>query len=227
VEHDKKLQELYHDSIRLITFVIGFASVGIILFSTEIVSLAFQRGEFNAVSLKLTSEPLKYYAVGALFFSIYIFQMRFYYARRILLKLGMILLSALVIKIILSLLLVGPMKHNGLALATVLSWIWGFTVITIDLKRFFKMQWSGLLSKTAFKILLNILIVTLFWGVIKSAWPYDAGMSFIESLSRFIVLGISGLGIYIGLAFLLRLPEPLKVYNAIMKRVQRGGNSNL
>jgi putative peptidoglycan lipid II flippase len=224
-ENSRKLSDLYHDSVRLIIFVIGFTSAGIILFSNEIVAIAFLRGEFNIVSLELTSEPLRYYSIGALFYSIYIFQMRFYYARRALFRLGVILLSSLAIKIIFSLLLIGPMDHNGLALAMVLSWSFGFGFMTIDMNRFLKTRWSDLLSGTPAKIMLNILIVAAFWVILKLAWPYDAGMPFVESLTRFLILGFAGLGIYVGLAFLMRLPEPLKVYDAVMRRLHKGGNA--
>ncbi len=224
-EDNGKLVNLYHESIRLITFVIGFTSVGILLFSTEIVSIAFQRGEFNAFSLELTSGPLRYYALGSFFNSILIFQMRFYFAHRAFFRLAIILLSSLAVKIVFSLLLIGSMEHNGLALATVLSWLWGFGVMTIDLNRFLKLRWSALLSRSSIKILLNILIVTIFWVILKSMWPYDADMPFVESLTRFLVLGFAGLGIYVALAFLMRLPEPLKVYNAIIRRLQKTGNT--
>lgn len=217
--NNKSLVNLYHESIRLIVFIIGFTSIGIILFSSDIVSIAFERGRFDSISLKLTSEPLRIYAVGAIFAAISIFQMRFYLARRALFRLGAISMSSLVIKIIFSVILIVPLEQNGLALATVISWIWGSFIMGVDLNRIANLGYREIFSNSLTKILLNILAVGIFWVGFESIWPYKGSSSFSDTMLRFFTMGISGLVLYAGLSSLLRIPEFIKVYNSIKKRV--------
>ncbi|MCP4683807.1 MAG: hypothetical protein GY867_00005, partial [bacterium] len=124
----EELRKRYHDSMRLIIFAIGLVAAGMLFFARDIVQVAFMRGAFDQVSVDLTTSPFIIYTAGILLYSVYHFQTRLYYARRAVLRLGTVLVSVFIIKIILSALLVGPMEHDGLALATAIAWTIGAAI---------------------------------------------------------------------------------------------------
>ena len=214
----EKLKRLYSESIRQLIFVMGIISIGILIFSSEIVTVAFKRGTFDNISAELTAGPLMYYAIGTLFYSIYIFQMRFYYAKPALLRLGLISVFLLILKLGLSLLLIGPMEHNGLALATTITWSCGFIIMTFDLSRYLNMTIKHLVTASVLKSLLLVAIVAGFWVASIAVWPGAVNGPMEAMFLRLMVLFCSGIGLYLGLAFLMKLPEPKRVLTAIKTR---------
>ncbi len=208
----------YRQSIRLLIFVMGLIAAGVLIFPTDIVRLAFQRGAFDQESLHLTAGPLRYYAAGIVFYSVYMFQMRFYYARKAWLRLGLILAGMLLIKLVCSLGLVDPMELNGLALATAIAWLSGFVVMTWDVGRSTGIPLRDLFSSAILKILLSLLAVIISWIVIARLWPAEASSSFFSQLFRLTVIGTTGTTIYAGLAYRFRLPELQQVIQRIRSR---------
>ena len=80
--------------------------------------LLFQRGAFDPITTRLTAEALLYYALGLWAFSGVRIVVTAFYAlqdTRTPLKIAII---SLLVNIVLSILLMGPMRHGGLALAT-------------------------------------------------------------------------------------------------------------
>jgi len=219
----EKLKKLYRQSVRLMIFMMRLVATGMVIFSTEIVRVAFQRGAFDMNSLHLTSSPFMFFALGIVFYSVYIFQMRFYYASTALLRLGVILLSMLLAKTILSLILVRFMEQDGLALATSITWLCGFVVMTVDLGRTLKLSGRDLLFPSVYKILLSVAGVTLFWVIMACVWPATEVESLLATFIRLALLAFAGAVIYFGLAFLLKLPEAKKMYESLRSRLRFQG----
>ncbi len=219
-EQVERLKKLYQDSIGLVVFVIGLVASAMVIFSTEIVRVAFQRGLFDMKSLHLTSSPFMFFALGIVFYSVYIFQMRFYYASRALLRVGVILLSMLLTKTILSLVLVRFMEQDGLALATSITWFCGFVIMTVDLGQTLRLPIRNLLLGSVPKILVCVAGVTLFWVIMARIWPATETKPLLGSFIRLALLAFSGAVIYSGLASLLKLPEAKKVYESLRSRLR-------
>lgn len=211
----ERLKKLYQDGIRLVVFVMALVAVGMVIFSTEIVRVAFQRGAFDLTSLKLTASPLMFFALGIVMFSGYVFQMRFYFASAALFRLGSILVSMLLVKAVLSLILVRFMEQDGLALATSITWLCGFVIMTVDLGRTLKLPVRDLLFPFAFKVLFSVAGVGLFWIVMSRVWPGTEVDSLVAVFTRLMLLALGGTAIYIGLAVVLKLPEPKRVLKAL------------
>jgi len=224
-EETDRLKKLYKDSVSLVIFAMGLVMVGMIWFSTELVQVAFLRGVFDQSSLALTVGPFRYYSIGVVFYSLFIYQMRFYYARRAVLRLGIILSVMLLIKIIGSLLLIGPMEHEGLALATSIAWFIGFVVMTVDRSRFLDPSESDLLVSPVRRTLLLLVVVVAFWIGMSQVWPANPSESLMMVLVRVAVSGFSGAAIYFGLALVFKLPELMLVTNSLSRRLQRNGSN--
>lgn len=213
-----KISKLYTDSIRMIIFVMGFIAAGILIFSNDIVQIAFQRGDFNRTSLQLTSSPLMCYALGIIFNSIYIFQMRFYYAKQIFLRLGIIRFVMLAVKLFFSISLIGKMEQDGLALATSIAWFSGFIAMTVDLGREMNISIKKLFPTVVGKNILIIFIVALFWIIFAKIWI--ASEEILLSIIRLIVIGSTGTLIYLILAEIFSIPEPRKLINSILLKLE-------
>jgi putative peptidoglycan lipid II flippase len=219
----EKLNQLYAQSIRMIVFVMGFVALGIALFPTELIRVSFQRGAFDSHSLALTVGPLFQLALGVLFYSIYVFQIKFYYARRTLLRLGVILAIMLVIKIVVSLLLVKSMEQQGLALATSVAWLSGAIMMTYDLGRELRLPWTTLFFPSAFKTACSLAVVAAGWLYLKQAWPgHAAGSLWIVMAKMVAVIAIGGI-LYLGVARLSRIKELDRLWDICRRLVRSNG----
>ncbi len=218
VDQAEKLRQLYFRSVRLLIFFIGLVAAGVMLFSADIVQLAFKRGAFDAASLELTSEPMFYYAIGMVFQAVYTFQMRFYYVRRMLLRVGIILISMFAVKLILSWILIGQMEHNGLALATSIARIFGFAIMTVDLARTLKVSSRELFFPFVMKTLAAIGAVAVMWFGLAAVWPLSATSTVAAAFFRLAVIGLIGIGVYLGMGMVLKMSEPRSAIESLTVR---------
>jgi len=212
-----KLKKMYFDSIRMIFFVMGLMAVGVAVFANEILLIAFHRGAFNDLSLHLTSGPLRLYAIGIVFSSVYIYQMRYYYARMEYKALNFILLLMLIFKIFFSTILINSLQHNGLALATVIAWFVGFCAMSYDLSRRHNYSFKDFVDINSIKILVLNIIIIIFWLSLNYFWSVKN--STFNLGFKLIVLGTTGLLLYFGLARLFRISESRKLISALMNKL--------
>jgi len=216
--NSQRSRDLYGSSIRLIVWVMGMVMTGILIFPDDIVRLAFGRGAFDEASIFLTTGPLACFAAGVVFHSVYIYQMRYYYARAARLRLGLILLGMLVVKVIGSLLLVGPLEHSGLALATSIAWTTGFVAMSIDLRRHLGVSLSDLFLPGFFQLLLSLVIVALIWTALNHFWPIEVTQTLLYLFFRLAVIGLTGIVVYLVLSHWLGIPA----YKRLAERFRSG-----
>jgi putative peptidoglycan lipid II flippase len=218
----ERLRNLYVYSVRLLVFVMGLVAVGLVIFPSEVVRLSFQRGAFDDLSLSITSGPFRHFAMGIVFYSVYVFQIKFYYARMVLGRLIVILAAMLAVKVLLSYLLVGPMEQNGLALATAVTWFTGCVAMTVDLGRKLGVSSTQLLMPSAPRIVLCLCTVGVFWVWLGVAWNGSDSESLLQLLVRLVVFALSGSTVYLITARLFRLPELSHLYESLRKKVLSG-----
>lgn len=116
-----ELRKTLSFSLRLILFITIPATVALIMLRVPILSVLFQRGAFTASSAMLTAQALFYYALGLWAFSVIRVIDAAFFAlqdRKSPLKAAFI---ALFVNIAMSVILMFPLKHGGLALATSLA----------------------------------------------------------------------------------------------------------
>jgi putative peptidoglycan lipid II flippase len=108
-------------AMRLTMFITIPAMVGLIVLRQPIVKLLFERGAFSSFSTLMTANALAYYSLGLCSFAgLRIFVSAFYSLQdtKIPAKVAAI---AMIFNVIFSLILMGPLKHGGLALALSLA----------------------------------------------------------------------------------------------------------
>jgi putative peptidoglycan lipid II flippase len=135
MEDMEGLRSSFSYALRLVFFITIPAMTGLIILREPIVSLLFERGAFNATTSRLTAEAVLYYAVGLWAFSgVRIVVSAFYSLQDTKTPVKTAVVSLLA-NIVLSLLLMGPMLHGGLALATSLASSVNLTLLILALRR--------------------------------------------------------------------------------------------
>lgn len=125
----------FSHAMRLVIFIMVPASVGLIVLRHPIVELIYQRGEFTSLSTRMTAEALLYYTLGLWAFSSTRILTSAYYAMQDTKTPVKVACIAFPANILFSLVLMGPLKHGGLALATSLASALNVVVLLLILKR--------------------------------------------------------------------------------------------
>jgi putative peptidoglycan lipid II flippase len=136
-------------------------TVGVILLAEPIIRILLERGAFNASDTKLTAECLQMYAVGLIALNYNVILSKIFYARRQSKWPAILSAISVAIGIILNLILIGPMKHKGLALATSTSSTLFFALMLIVLRK----QLGALGFRTAAKELVKVVLASAFMGI--------------------------------------------------------------
>lgn len=124
-----KLVELVSHSFRLILFISLPATVGLIVLAGPITNVLFERGEFDSMARHGVITAIVYYAIGLVAFSgVKVIASAFYSLK----DTGTPVRVAawcMALNILLNILLMIPLKHGGLALATSISSMVNLTLL--------------------------------------------------------------------------------------------------
>jgi putative peptidoglycan lipid II flippase len=122
-------------ALRLVFFITIPSMVGLIILRSLIIQVFFQRGAFDANSTQMTAWALLFYSLGLWAFSGIRVMVSAFYALQDTKTPVKVAAVALVANLIFSLLLMGPLKHGGLALALSLASSLQFCLLVFFLKR--------------------------------------------------------------------------------------------
>lgn len=130
-----KLKEDFSFALCLLFFITVPAMIGLIALRFPIVSTLYQRGKFGTAATAGTADALMFYSVGIwAMVGVRVISATFYSmqdTRTPVVTAGV----TMVINVLLSLLLMGPLKHGGLALANALAASCNFTMLYYFLRR--------------------------------------------------------------------------------------------
>ena len=118
-------------ALRMTAFIGIPATVGLIALREPIMATLFARGAFGAVDVAGAAAALHFYAIGLVFFIGVKILGRAFYAMENTVIPFLAAGGALIVNVVLNLLLMGPMKHAGLALATSLASLVNFGVLAV------------------------------------------------------------------------------------------------
>ncbi len=130
-----ELRDSLNFGIRLILFISIPATVGLILCRVPIVSTLWERGEFSAATTDGTAFALLFYAIGLCGFAGSKIVITAFYSMQDTKTPMTIGIWSMVLNIVLNLVLMGPLQHGGLALATSLASIFNAVVLIFVLKK--------------------------------------------------------------------------------------------
>ena len=147
------LRETLSFALRLVFFVTLPAMIGLIVLRQPILNLLFQRGAFTAHSTEMTAQALLYYSLGlAGFAGVRIIVPAFYSLQDTKTPVKVALVT-LVTNGVLGALLMHPLKHGGLALATSLAAGMNFALLVFLLRKKMGKIGLGKIVRSFFKSL--------------------------------------------------------------------------
>lgn len=130
-----KLKETLSFSLRAVNFIMIPASLGLIVLSRPITRTLFERGLFDSYSTLITANALVCYSIGLFSYAGIKILVSCFYSLKDTLTPVKVASVSLVINVVLNLVLMFPMKINGLALATSISGTFNFFLLFFILRR--------------------------------------------------------------------------------------------
>ena len=161
-ETDRFGETLSH-SLRLVFFVTLPSMVGLIVLGSPIIRVFFERGAFDADTTAMTAQALFFYSVGLWAFSGIRVMVSAFYALQDTRTPVKIAVAAVLTNMALSLILMVPLRHGGLALALSAASSLQFFLLIVFLKRKVAL---GTFRPVAISGLKNMLAAAVMGGVI-------------------------------------------------------------
>lgn len=213
-----EFKNLLKGTVNTLGLLIVPASVGFIVLRLPIVKLVFERGAFDGGASEMTAVALLFTAVGLLGFSLRDVFSRAFYALQDT-KTPMINGSiAVVVNIILDIILAGPMKVGGLALATSISGLTASLLLFIALhKRIGDFGIKDMIN-TLGKIMIAAVLMGLCVHFTYIGLTAFTG-SLIMSLGGSILVGVAVYGVAVTL---LGIKEVHSLLAVVTKKLKRG-----
>jgi len=206
--------------LRLVFFIMFPAMAGLITLRVPIVNLLLEHGQFDRLSTAGVAAALLYYAVGLWAFAGVRIVAQAFYSLQDTKTPVKIALLALATNILLSLSLMGPLAHGGLALATSLAAMLNLTLLTLALRK----KIGHMDGRQILVSLLKIVPASVAMGVIGwwiSRYPAWAVRG--HTLYKLKLLG-AGMGasivFYLVAMWVLRSDELKFLWNMVRKKTK-------
>ncbi len=223
----KELADLSSYTLRLIFTLLIPMAVLTILLRFELIQLLFERGKFSATeSTPMTAFALLFYALGLTAFGGVKGAVQTFYSMKDTKTPVKIAALAMSLNIVLNVLLMGPLKHGGLALASSIS----STINLLLLLLLFKKYLPEFNFKTLTLSFIKILSASLLAGlltkflVLAPIRTYFANTELLHfKMIRFFVPAVIGLLAFIGLSYILKVEEVKEIFHLIRNRLKKNG----
>jgi len=212
------LNQTFAYAIRLVLFITIPAMIGLIVLREPIVALLFKRGAFNAEMTRQTASALLYYCFGLWAFSAVRVVVSTFYAlqdTRTPVRMAIIAIAA---NIALSIILMKPLAHGGLALATSLSSMLNLVLlIGVLRKRLGILDWRPIvvsgIKTVASSVMMGVGVYGMAYCTISTLT-----VTFTHLLAGLTASIICGLILYVGLSVLMQSSELKTVIAVIQNR---------
>jgi len=214
--------ETLSHGLRLVLFIALPSMAGLIILREPIVSVLFERGQFDAMATRMTCQALLYYTLGLWAFSgIRVVVSAFYALQdtRTPVKVATWCLAA---NALFSVALMGPMGHGGLALslslASALQLFLLLRLLPADGSgRFLRPVWSSALRNSVCAIIMTAGLLPARQWLIHQA----AGGVGVEALRLGILVGL-GAALYIGAAWVSGSAELAEIVRGLRGGMKSG-----
>lgn len=217
----ERLRDTFSFGIRLVLFITIPSMIGLIVLRVPIVNLTLQRGEFDYIATTGTAQAVLFYGIGLWAFAGVRMVLQAFYSlqdTRTPLKAGFIGVCS---NILLSILLMGPLKHGGLALANSLAASINLFLLVAILRR----KLGRIDGRRIMRSLMKILLGSVFMGIIglvisqDNVWTIGGRLFY-----KLIILGggiFLSLIIYVLIMHLLKSEELRFLTGIIRERLRR------
>lgn len=219
----QRFSRAFVEAVKMINFVMIPVAVGMAVLRVPLVQIVFERGVFDTAATEATAWTLLFFCLGVAVFSLQDMLNRTFFAfqdTKAPMLIGMVSVG---INIVLNLLLVGPLKQAGLALASSLAWMFAVVILLWYLRQRVKELGSiGIGGMAIVSSLWRVLVASgvmavIVWFVHESMlvrWP---GMGLLWQGLRLIGAVGAGVVSYAVVAWVLQVPEVRVVWRTLVQ----------
>jgi putative peptidoglycan lipid II flippase len=203
----QELRATLEFGLRMVLFIMLPAMLGLILLRRPIVHLFFEHGVFSAVDTEATAAALLAYALGLWAFGSLRIVVAAFYSMQDTKTPALVAMGAVAANLVLALLLMAPLRHVGLALATALAAMLNVgTLVAVLNRRVEGMNWNAV-GRSASRVLVASLpmVLVCVWTAGLAVWSREGDWA-AKTVMLFVGIGLSLTG-YIGVHALLRSEE--------------------
>jgi putative peptidoglycan lipid II flippase len=217
----ERLRGDFSFALRLLFFISVPAMAGLIALREPIINLLFQRGQFDYAATKGTSEALLFYSIGIWsIVGVRVVTSTFYSMQDTKTPVRLAIVGVIT-NLVISLMLMNPMKHSGLALANSLASVVNFSLLFLALRRRLTRVDAKRILRSFMKICSASSVMGVSgWALLRSEMWTLPGMPVEKTihLSGTIVLCLS---VYLAVSFLLGSDEMNYLLERIKNRMDR------
>ncbi|WP_273484644.1 murein biosynthesis integral membrane protein MurJ [Desulforamulus ruminis] len=204
----RELSETVVGAFRLVTLFALPAGVGLLVLATPIIQLLFEHGKFDARATEMTAIALVFYSIGLVGQAANIILTRGFYAQQDTKTPVKLMAVTVVVNLIFSLLLIGPLKHGGLALANSIASLLNTVMLSYYLNKRIPGMWEAKLFKFLGQIsLASAAMAAGVWGMNHLAAGVVGGLGTLGLALQVASSIIGGVVILLFSVFLLRMEE--------------------
>lgn len=194
--------------VRVSLFIVIPMSVALIILREPVVRILFQRGAFDPHATDLTAYALLFFSLGLVPMALRELISRVYFSLQDTLPPMLLGIGAVAVNIGLNFVLIRPLGHGGLALATSLSALFAAVVLMAVLRR----RLGGLGGKEMLDGFWRICVASVVMGLtVALAWmplgSFAQGRGFIWNAGCLAITILIGAISYGAASFLVKLPE--------------------
>jgi len=211
------LREDFSFALRLLFFITVPAMAGLIALKVPIVNILFQRGEFDYRATEGTAFALMFYALGIWsMVGVRVVVSAFYSLQDTKTPVKVAVISMLT-NIVLSIILMGPLKHGGLALSNSLaSWL-NFSLLFFFLRKRLGGVEGRRITVTFLKVLMASVLMGIFGYALLHGKPWEEGG---RQIMKGLYLGgtiLACIVLYFGISLVTKTEEA-KVITGILRK---------
>jgi putative peptidoglycan lipid II flippase len=215
-------------ALRSVNFVTIPATFGLLVLSLPIIDILFVRGEFGAEDAMATAFALYFYALGLVPVASSRILVSVFYSLKDTTTPVLVGLVTVLFNIIMCIILVGPLKHGGLALATSLASTLNLVCLLAVLRRRFGRFEGKTVVRSALKSTLAsaVMAIAVYGFVILTGWD---GLGTGLKIVIIVTVITTGIFVYLAGCRALKVPELLFLKGIVgkgreVKREENGLN---
>jgi len=212
------LKETFSHAIKLVFFITIPALVGLIILREPIVALLFQRGEFDAAATRLTAQGLLYYCIGLWAFSAVRIVTATFFALQDTRTPVKTAAASILANVLLGIILMKPLDHGGLALATSLASILNLGLLVRALRmKLGSLGWRSIAHSICKSSICSVIMGLGVWWAALFIVPTDNRtlLNLFWGVGGCIAAGICIYGVF---SFVIKSPE----LDSVMAEVKKG-----
>jgi putative peptidoglycan lipid II flippase len=214
-----ELKNTFAHALKLVFFITIPAMVGLIVLREPIVALLFQRGEFDVAATQLTVQAVLYYSIGLWAFSAVRIVAATFFALQDTRTPVLMAIISIIANIILGVILMKPLAHGGLALATSLASILNLGLLVHALRaRLGSLGWKNIAQSAGRAFFSSVGMGIVVWASARTLIPLENRTSAGLLVGVVASIGI-GLCIYGVFSFVLKSQELSSVLTEARKGI--------